>query len=98
MVTLLLVFVTSAIKKLVYGVSLWKFAVETGIFWTFKTKARNKLKASHDVSVATEKAPRTEMLVAIRHPDIRVKHCAYGHSVVTLLYHAVLQQFPINRV
>jgi hypothetical protein len=22
---------------------------------------------------------------AIRHPDIRVKHCAYGHSVATLL-------------
>jgi hypothetical protein len=22
---------------------------------------------------------------AIRHPDIKVKHCAYGHSVATLL-------------
>jgi hypothetical protein len=23
--------------------------------------------------------------MSIRHPDIRVKHCAYGHSVATLL-------------
>jgi hypothetical protein len=38
MVTLLLVFVTSAIKKLVYGVSFWKFAVETGIFGLSKPK------------------------------------------------------------
>jgi hypothetical protein len=22
---------------------------------------------------------------SVRHPDIRVKHCAYGHSVATLL-------------
>jgi hypothetical protein len=24
-------------------------------------------------------------LVTIRHPNIRVKHCAYGHSIATLL-------------
>jgi hypothetical protein len=23
--------------------------------------------------------------LSIRHPDIRMKHCAYGHSVATLL-------------
>jgi hypothetical protein len=26
-----------------------------------------------------------ELLAVIRHPDIRVKHYAYGHSVATLL-------------
>jgi hypothetical protein len=30
----------------------------------------------------------------IRHPDIRVKHCAYGHSFAALITHVVLQQFP----
>jgi hypothetical protein len=24
--------------------------------------------------------------IAVRHPDTRVKHCACGHSVATLLY------------
>jgi hypothetical protein len=27
----------------------------------------------------------TEVCPALRHPDIRVKHCAYGHNVATLL-------------
>jgi hypothetical protein len=30
-------------------------------------------------------AGRSKTTAAIRHPDIRVKHCTYGHSVATLL-------------
>jgi hypothetical protein len=26
-----------------------------------------------------------KMIMVIRHPDFRVKHCAYGHSTATLL-------------
>jgi hypothetical protein len=28
---------------------------------------------------------RTAAFLSISHPDIKVKHCAYGHSVVTRL-------------
>jgi len=32
-----------------------------------------------------EARPRFSGYNTIKHPDIRVKHCAYGHSVATLL-------------
>jgi hypothetical protein len=33
-------------------------------------------------------------LYILRHPDIRVKHCAYGHSVATLLNTRCYNSFP----
>jgi hypothetical protein len=37
------------------------------------------------VGDTTYKRKEKKMEDAVRHPDIRVKHCAYSHSVATLL-------------
>jgi hypothetical protein len=40
---------------------------------------------ARDLSRVATCSARTGSCVAIRRPDIRVKHCAYGHSFATLL-------------
>jgi hypothetical protein len=39
---------------------------------------------------------REQSVTSIRRPDFTVKHCAYNHSVATLLNHAMLEQFPTS--
>jgi hypothetical protein len=39
----------------------------------------------HSLQFSTLTLNASEFILTISHPDMRVKHCAYGHSVATLL-------------